>query len=50
MRVFDCVQQEPTVLTLLMSAFAKLFAVLKDDISGDITTEYMALWPTAVSR
>ena len=45
-----CVCQEPTVLTLLMSAFAKLFAILKADVSGDITTEYMVLWSTAISR
>ncbi|KAK7115409.1 integrator complex subunit 8-like [Littorina saxatilis] len=41
--------KEPTLLTLLTSAFAKLFGILKDDVSGEIVAEYMALWPTAVS-
>nr|KAG5712950.1 hypothetical protein BaRGS_021744 [Batillaria attramentaria] len=41
--------KEPTILTLLISAFAKLFGILKDDVTSDINTEHMSLWPTAVS-
>ncbi|PVD21213.1 hypothetical protein C0Q70_19382 [Pomacea canaliculata] len=41
--------KEVTVLTLLMSAFAKLFATLKDNVTSEINTEYIQLWPTAVN-
>ncbi|XP_076470196.1 integrator complex subunit 8-like isoform X2 [Babylonia areolata] len=41
--------KEHTILTLLMSAFAKLFSSLRDDITSEITTEYNTLWSTAIS-
>ncbi|KAK6184710.1 hypothetical protein SNE40_007123 [Patella caerulea] len=40
--------KEPTILSLLLSMFTKLFTVLKDDVTTEITSEYLTLWPTAI--
>ncbi|XP_013078928.2 integrator complex subunit 8-like isoform X1 [Biomphalaria glabrata] len=40
--------KEPTVLSVLISLFSKLFSILKDDVTSEISTEYVSLWPTAI--
>ncbi|KAH9503515.1 Integrator complex subunit 8 [Bulinus truncatus] len=40
--------KEPTVLSVMISLFAKLFSILKDDVTSEICTEYISLWPTAI--
>lgn len=39
---------EPNVLSILISLFAKLFSIMKDDITSELTTDYLHLWPTAI--
>lgn len=40
--------KETTVLSVLISLFAKFYSVLKDDVTGEISTEFLYLWPTAI--
>lgn len=42
--------QEPTVLSLFVSCMAKLFNLVRDDITDEIFSEYLTLWPTALGR
>lgn len=41
--------REPTVLSLLVSCLTKLFNLMKDDIAEEIYSDYITLWPTALS-
>ena len=40
--------REPTALSLLTSLLAKMQSILKEDSTGEISTEYQHLWPSAV--
>lgn len=35
-------------MSVLISLFAKLYSILKDNVSGEINTEFLYLWPTAI--
>lgn len=39
---------ESNILSVLISLFTKLFTILKDDITSEISSEYHHLWPTAL--
>ncbi|XP_005107242.1 integrator complex subunit 8 [Aplysia californica] len=41
--------KEPMLLSILISLFTKLYCILKDDITSEINTEYVNLWPTAIN-
>lgn len=41
--------KEPAVLSLFVSCLTKLFNLMKDDISEEIYSDYITLWPTALS-
>lgn len=40
--------REPTALSLLTSLLAKMQSILKEDSTGEISTEYQHLWPSSV--
>lgn len=40
--------KDTTVLSVLVSLFAKLFSILRDDVTSEISTEFIYLWPTAI--
>ncbi|XP_041376535.1 integrator complex subunit 8-like [Gigantopelta aegis] len=42
--------KEPTILTLMISMLTKLFTMLKDEITSEISSEYLGLWPTVVNN
>lgn len=39
-----------TVISIVLSLLAKLFNILKDDSNMEINTEYLAIWPTSISK
>ncbi|XP_021343863.1 integrator complex subunit 8-like isoform X2 [Mizuhopecten yessoensis] len=42
--------KEPSVLSVLISVITKYYNILRDDISCEISSDYIALWPTTLSN
>ncbi|KAJ8302723.1 hypothetical protein KUTeg_019119 [Tegillarca granosa] len=40
--------KEPTALSIFVSLLTKLYNILRDDISCEISSDYVALWPSAL--
>lgn len=42
--------KEPAILSVLISVITKYYNILRDDISCEISSDYIALWPTTLSN
>lgn len=42
--------KEPMVLSVMVSCLSKFYNIIRDEISCEISSEYLPLWPTTVSN
>ncbi|CAI9737955.1 Hypothetical predicted protein [Octopus vulgaris] len=42
--------KEPTILSFLISCLTKLYNILKDNISSEIFSNYITIWPTNINN
>ncbi|XP_070575185.1 integrator complex subunit 8-like [Ptychodera flava] len=42
--------QEPTCLSMLISCLVKMYNIIQDDISTDLSSDYPTLWPTTITN
>lgn len=42
--------KDPSILSVLISVITKYYNILRDDISCEISSDYIALWPTTLSN
>lgn len=42
--------KDPSCLSILISCFTKYYNLLRDDISSEITSEFVQFWPTVVNN